>query len=233
MKKEGSAISAMPAEIIPPEPEPAPFRPAQGRPVPRRPGSRARYTGARPRPAGVRACSAALRAGPVVAPPALRAGPVVAPPALRAGPVVAPPALRAGPVVAPPALRASPTPLAALSAQAAPGVADLPRPHLTARGRSVLAACAVIVVTLLWFAAATAAHGQSRAVSPRAVRGVGETGGVPVSQVVVQPGQTLWSIALQADPSADPRLVVQQIVSMNSLTGENVVAGQHLRVPQG
>jgi LysM repeat protein len=83
------------------------------------------------------------------------------------------------------------------------------------------------VATLLWFAVASAIQGPARTAAPRA------GGDAPASQIVVQPGQTLWSIATQADPSADPRLVVQQIVSMNSLTSENIVAGQHLRIPQG
>jgi hypothetical protein len=38
---------------------------------------------------------------------------------------------------------------------------------------------------------------------------------------------------VSADPSADTRLVVQRIVAMNSLTSENLAAGQHLRVPRG
>ena len=52
-----------------------------------------------------------------------------------------------------------------------------------------------------------------------------------MSQVVVQPGQTLWSIAAQADPAADTRLVIQRIVTANSLTSENITAGQRLWIP--
>jgi LysM repeat protein len=56
--------------------------------------------------------------------------------------------------------------------------------------------------------------------------------GHAMTQIVVQPGQTLWSIAEQADPTADTRLVVQQIVTTNSLSSQNLTAGQHLTVPQ-
>jgi hypothetical protein len=50
-------------------------------------------------------------------------------------------------------------------------------------------------------------------------------------QVVVQPGQTLWSIAAAAEPAADPRLVIAQITQINSLGGATVYAGQQLWVP--
>jgi hypothetical protein len=103
--------------------------------------------------------------------------------------------------------------------------------RLTGRGRSAVAACAVVVATLLWFAIATAAHASAHG---------GPSHGVPagparpaMTRMVVQPGQTLWSIATQADPSADPRLVVQRIVSVNKLTSESLAAGQRLWVPGG
>lgn len=50
---------------------------------------------------------------------------------------------------------------------------------------------------------------------------------------MVHPGQTLWSIAVQAQPSADPRIVVQQIIDLNALSGSSVEPGEHLWVPRG
>ena len=50
-------------------------------------------------------------------------------------------------------------------------------------------------------------------------------------QVVVQPGQTLWSIAAAAEPAADPRTVVQEIMSANALGSPAISAGQQLWVP--
>jgi hypothetical protein len=38
---------------------------------------------------------------------------------------------------------------------------------------------------------------------------------------------------VQADPHADPRLVVQQIMAANSLSAGSLQAGQHLLVPRG
>ena len=51
-------------------------------------------------------------------------------------------------------------------------------------------------------------------------------------KIVVQPGQTLWSIASRAEPSADPRLVVQEIMTANALTGPAIVAGELLWIPR-
>jgi len=49
---------------------------------------------------------------------------------------------------------------------------------------------------------------------------------------VVRPGQTLWSIATKADPAADPRAVIQEIVDDNALAGTAVQAGQVIWVPR-
>ena len=51
--------------------------------------------------------------------------------------------------------------------------------------------------------------------------------------VVVQPGETLWSLAQQALPGSDPREAVRRIEELNHLTNGRVVAGQQLIVPLG
>ena len=51
--------------------------------------------------------------------------------------------------------------------------------------------------------------------------------------VVVQPGDTLWSIAGTAVPGADPRDVIIDIQQLNGLSGSQVVMGQTLVVPAG
>jgi hypothetical protein len=84
---------------------------------------------------------------------------------------------------------------------------------------------------MLWFAVATAAHASAHG-TPAHGSPAGPAGPA-MARIVVQPGQTLWSIATRADPSADPRLVVQRIVTANKLTGESVAAGQRLWVPRG
>jgi hypothetical protein len=54
-----------------------------------------------------------------------------------------------------------------------------------------------------------------------------------VARVAVLPGQSLWSLAEAHDPDADPRAVIQEIRQLNSMTGDQVRAGEVLWVPRG
>ena len=58
-------------------------------------------------------------------------------------------------------------------------------------------------------------------------------GGTPpaYTTVVVQPGDTLWTIAAERYPAADPRERVQAIEALNGLTGPQIVAGETLELP--
>jgi LysM repeat protein len=51
------------------------------------------------------------------------------------------------------------------------------------------------------------------------------------ASVVVQPGDTLWSIAVAAAPHADPRATEQKIIDRNGLRGAEIQAGQVLALP--
>lgn len=51
--------------------------------------------------------------------------------------------------------------------------------------------------------------------------------------VTVQGGDSLWSIATQADPDRDPRDVIDEIRTLNHLTGDVLPIGIVLRVPAG
>jgi LysM repeat protein len=53
----------------------------------------------------------------------------------------------------------------------------------------------------------------------------------PVPTVVVQPGDTLWSIAARYAPGSDPFGTIEQIRQLNGLDGYTVHAGQRLQVP--
>jgi hypothetical protein len=64
-----------------------------------------------------------------------------------------------------------------------------------------------------------------------ASHGAGRPGYQGMRHLIVEPGQTLWSIAVAAQPQADPRLTIQQIMQSNSLTGSSVYAGERLWVP--
>jgi nucleoid-associated protein YgaU len=54
---------------------------------------------------------------------------------------------------------------------------------------------------------------------------------VGVSNVVVQPGDTLWSIAGSVADGNDIRVVVDSIQELNGLEGSEIVPGQVLQVP--
>jgi nucleoid-associated protein YgaU len=78
------------------------------------------------------------------------------------------------------------------------------------------AALAVLVVALTGLGMAVAAHGGTT---------------TSYSTVVVQPGDTLWSIAAQHYPRDDVRDRVQDIEAANGLQGPQIEAGETLRLP--
>jgi nucleoid-associated protein YgaU len=101
-----------------------------------------------------------------------------------------------------------------------------PALRLTRRGRIVVAVLAALLVAALSLVAAGAAQAISHTGPAR------PAGSANLAQVVVQPGQSLWSVAESADPNADTRLVIQRIAELNSLNGDTVFAGQRLWVPR-
>lgn len=97
---------------------------------------------------------------------------------------------------------------------------------LTRRGRllflglPVLAGSAALLVLAVVFlvpATATATSGPLR--------------GAGTEQVTVLPGQSLWDLAVAADPERDPRDVVDDIVELNDLDSSLLVAGLLVEVP--
>jgi hypothetical protein len=91
---------------------------------------------------------------------------------------------------------------------------------------ALLAAACLLLMMLAWMAGAARAQAADGGLPPGAVYR-------NLASVVVHPGQTLWSIASQAEPTADPRVVMQQIIDLNALHGTGVQPGQHLWVPDG
>ncbi len=49
----------------------------------------------------------------------------------------------------------------------------------------------------------------------------------------VRPGDSLWTVALRAEPAADPRVVSQEIIQFNALSSSVLVPGETLWVPRG
>jgi LysM domain len=99
-----------------------------------------------------------------------------------------------------------------------------PRSHLrlTKRGRVVLTTLASIpfVIAALIFAL----NGGGAAASLE--------GSIATHEYVsVASGQTLWQVAKQIAPNADPRDVVADILDLNGLTSAEVFPGQQLAIP--
>ncbi|MFG1816482.1 LysM peptidoglycan-binding domain-containing protein [Kribbella sp. NPDC049174] len=100
--------------------------------------------------------------------------------------------------------------------------AQAPALRLTRRGRMLLTALSVIV------------FGSAIVVLGLRVTGVLEPGPNFTHTVPVQvaPGETLWSIAQDTNPSQDPAIVVERIADLNKLaTPADVVPGQTLQIP--
>jgi hypothetical protein len=92
--------------------------------------------------------------------------------------------------------------------------------RLTRRGRVLLV---LTVMTLLVLAGFTLGHGSSLAASRAHPQ--------PHHSVVVEPGETLWAVAVRTAPHVDPRLVVADIESLNHLRSATVEPGQQLLIP--
>ena len=98
--------------------------------------------------------------------------------------------------------------------------------RLTRRGRVVIAVAAALLVAALSLVIAASAQATNHPLPSRVAQ-------QHLTQVTVRPGQSLWSVAENADPGADTRAVIQQIVELNGLTGNVVFAGERLWVPRG
>ena len=106
--------------------------------------------------------------------------------------------------------------------------------RLTRRGEWVLALVAALATTLLVLGTADGASSPPRPAASRSAAPVAVPGGSAapaVREVVVEPGQTLWSLARALDPGADPRATVERIMAANRLSKARVQAGQRLVLP--
>lgn len=111
------------------------------------------------------------------------------------------------------------------SAPAAPRASSSVSPRTYARRRIVAALVLTVLILVAW----------------AALRGVGvalplagsepSTSMAPVasSTYVVQPGETLWSVARRLDPDGDPRPVVDRLAAANG--GAQIRAGEVIVLP--
>lgn len=91
---------------------------------------------------------------------------------------------------------------------------------LTARGRIVLGLLMALMIGLgVVFLGSTVAATQDAAA-------------LPTETVLVQPGDSLWSVAAEANPGGDIRKTINEIVRLNALeSGSSLPAGLTLSVP--
>jgi LysM repeat protein len=99
------------------------------------------------------------------------------------------------------------------------------RLRITRRGRIVLTTVAALPVFLV-VALSVLNGGQASA-------GDSSRAGAPVhfETVTVRPGETLWQLAEETAPQADPRDFVQDVVSLNALDGSTLQAGEQIAIP--
>jgi hypothetical protein len=94
--------------------------------------------------------------------------------------------------------------------------------RLTRRGQLVVLLALVAVGVAMMLALTGLAGGAAAGTTPTS----------PASRtVVVQPGQTLWSIARDVAPNADRRDVIARTIELNALPSSAVSAGERLAVP--
>jgi len=96
---------------------------------------------------------------------------------------------------------------------------EIGRVRLTRRGRALARVLATVLVVAMFLL-----------VAPGLARGDGPDRPAPRVTYVVQPGDTLWSIARQVAPGQDPRPVVDRLIEANDVRG-GLQTGQELSIP--
>ena len=96
--------------------------------------------------------------------------------------------------------------------------------RLTRRGRRLARTVIVLMAVLTALVLSVTARSSS-------VEAGNAPAEVATTTVVVQPGQTLWTVARSIAPNADVRDTVARIQDLNGITGASVRPGQQLVVP--
>ncbi|CAN7236709.1 LysM peptidoglycan-binding domain-containing protein [Microbacterium sp. LjRoot45] len=107
---------------------------------------------------------------------------------------------------------------------AAPSLTSATRLRLTVRGRRVVAFLAALPAIAALSIAIVSGGGALASADHGAAEGAFTT-------VTVLPGDSLWSIAEEVAPAADPRDVVDAIARLNALGSAELVAGDTLAIP--
>ncbi|MDJ0339555.1 LysM peptidoglycan-binding domain-containing protein [Cryobacterium sp. PH31-O1] len=123
--------------------------------------------------------------------------------------------------------------------------APVTRLRLTRRGRAVLTTLAAVPLVLgaVGFAINGGAAGASDSATGVDLMSYTTDSGIVATLaysptdvgsarfITVEPGQTLWDLAEEISPSADPRDVVADIKRLNALSVETLQPGQRLEIP--
>ena len=96
------------------------------------------------------------------------------------------------------------------------------RLRMTRRGRSVLLALVSLPIVVMLLALALNGGGATASLEA----------GAPAEIVMVQPGESLWTLAERIAPGADPRDVIEELKAFNRLASADVWAGQQISIPQ-
>ena len=119
------------------------------------------------------------------------------------------------------------------------------RLHLTRRGRVVFTTLAAVplVIGAVAFALNGGAAGASNSATGIDLTSYTTDSGIVATLaysptdvgsavfMTVEPGQTLWDLAVEISPAADPRDVVADIKRLNALVVETLQPGQRLQIP--
>lgn len=107
------------------------------------------------------------------------------------------------------------------------GTIGTPRLRITHRGYALLTLIVAfpLVIAALGF---SVNGGGAAAMDPASAASLKS---VTFGHVTVQAGESLWQLAAQIAPSADPRDVVSDIVHLNQLSSAVVQPGQTLAIP--
>ncbi len=111
-------------------------------------------------------------------------------------------------------------------ASALPSVRVAPTTRLTRRGERVVAATVVLLTIAVFYCVSALVSTVVQASQSPIAESVATT------TVTVMSGDTLWDIAVDIDPSADPRVTIDRIEHLNAMAPGSVLqAGQTLVVP--
>ncbi len=93
--------------------------------------------------------------------------------------------------------------------------------RLTARGRAAVFFLLSVVTLLLVMIAVGGTSADASATNA----------GPATASVVVQAGDSLWTVAKSLQPNGDPRSMMQTLAELNGLQGSDLIPGQQLIVP--